>query len=62
MDGLNGESPNYADELLYCLSVLKHSYIPVPMINYVSMPLIKNKCGDLSYTNNYRPAGLVLSF
>ena len=35
--------------------MLKHSYLPPAMLDSVIIPLVKNKCGDLSDKNNYRP-------
>ena len=36
----------------------KHCYIPQCMINSVIIPLIKNKRGDHTDKNNYRPIAL----
>ena len=61
MDGLNGESLKNADPLLLSLCftcIFKHSYMPADMLNSVIIPLVKNKCGTLSYKNNYRPIAL----
>ena len=61
LDGLNGESLKYAHPLLCLLlsigftCMFKHCYIPQCMINSVIIPLIKNKCGDQTDKNNYRP-------
>ena len=64
MDGLSVESLKYAN---YILSVLlsicftcmfKHCYLPIGMLNSVIVPLVKNKNGDLSDRNNYRPIAL----
>ena len=38
--------------------MFKHCYIPQCMINSVIVPLIKNKCGDQTDKNNYRPIAL----
>ncbi len=63
-DGLNAESLKYANILLsvllsFCFSCMfKHSYIPSSMLDSVIVPLVKNKCGDLSDKNNYRPIAL----
>ena len=38
--------------------MFKHCYIPQCMINSVIIPLIKNKCGDHTGKNNYRPIAL----
>ena len=65
LDGLSGESLKYAHPLLCLLlsigftCMFKHCYIPQCMINSVIIPLIKNKCGDQTDKNNYRP--IVLS-
>ena len=43
----------------FCFTyMLKQSYIPVAMINSVIIPLEKNKFGDLSDKNNYRPIAI----
>ena len=64
LNGLNGESSKYARPLLFLLlsigftCMFKHCYIPQCMINSVIIPLIKNKCGDQTDKNNYRPSAL----
>ena len=63
LDGLNGESLKYADPLLclllsICYTCIKHSYMPQSMINSIIVPLVKNKCGNLTDKNNYRPIAL----
>ena len=64
LDGLHGESLKYADPVL-CLflsicytCMFKHCYMPQSMINSVIVPLVKNKSGDLTDRNNYRPIAL----
>ena len=64
LDSLNGESMKHAHPLL-CLLVsisftfmFKHCYMPQSMINSVIIPIIKNKSGDFTDTNNYRPIAL----
>ena len=39
--------------------MFKHGYMPQSMINSIIVPLVKNKCGNLTDKNNYRP--IVLS-
>ena len=62
--GLNGESLKFAHPLLCLLlsigftRIFKHCYIPQCMINSVIIPLVKNKCGDQTDKNNYRPIAL----
>ena len=64
MDGLSGEILKFADSILalllsiYCTCMLKHFYLPVSMLDSVVMPLVKNKNGDLSDENNYKPMAL----
>ena len=64
MDGLSGESLKFADPILvFLLSIcfylyVQHSYLPVSMLDSVVVPLVKNKNGDLSDKNNYRPIAL----
>ena len=38
--------------------MFKHCYPPVSLIDSVVVPLVKNKNGDLSDKNNYRPIAL----
>ena len=38
--------------------MFKHCYIPQYLINSVIIYLIKNKCGDHTDKNNYRPIAL----
>ena len=64
LDGQNGESLKYADPLLCLLlsicytCMFKHSYMPQSMSNSIIVPLVKNKCGNLTDKNNYRPIAL----
>ena len=64
LDGLNGESLKHADSLLCLLlsicytCMFKHCYMPQSMINSVIVPLVKNKSGDLTDKNSYRPIAL----
>ena len=37
---------------------VKHSYMPQSMINSIIVPLVKNRCGNLTDKNNYRPIAL----
>ena len=64
MNGLSGESLKFAEPILALLlsicftCMFKHSYLPVSMLDSVVVPLVKNKNGDLSDKNNYRPIAL----
>ena len=64
LDGLNCECLKYADAILsvllsFCFTCMfKHSYLPSAMLDSVIIPLVKNKCGDLSDTSNYRPIAI----
>ena len=64
-DGLSAEHFKYAD---VCVTVLlsifytgaiRHGYLPGDFMKTIIIPLVKNKSGDLSYVNNYRPIALV---
>ena len=64
LDSITGESMKNAHPLL-CLfvticftSMFKHCYMPQSMINSVIILVIKNKSGDFTDKNNYRPIGL----
>lgn len=43
--------------MLYKLCI-SHSFIPIEMIRTIVVPITKNKTGDLSDINNYRPISL----
>ena len=64
LDCLSGECFKYADAilsvlLLFCFTCMfKHSYLPSAMLDSVIIPLVKNKCGDLSDTSNYMPIAI----
>ena len=59
-DGLHAEAIKYAHPrmhvlLSFCFSLcFTHGYMPANMIGTTSVPIIKNKCGDLADSNNYR--------
>ena len=68
LDSLNGESMKHAHPLLkllclplsICLtSMFKHCYMPQSMINSVITSIIKNKSGDFTDKNNYRPIAIL---
>ena len=64
LDGLIGECLKYADVILsvllsFCFTCMfKHSYLPSAMLDSVIIPLVKNKCGDVSDISNYRPIAI----
>ena len=64
MDGLSGESLKFSDPILAVLlsicftCMFKHCYLPSSMLDSVIVPLVKNRNGDLSDKNNYRPIAL----
>ena len=41
-----------------CFTFFTHSYLSVPMIETSVVPIVKNKCGNLCDSNNYRPIAL----
>ena len=57
---MNGEGLKYADVILsvllsFCFTCMfKHSFLASAMLDSVIIPLVKNKCGDLSDISNYR--------
>ena len=45
--------------LSLCFSLcLTHGYMPLDMIKTTIVPVIKNKCGNLADSNNYRPIAI----
>ena len=67
MDGLSGESLKFADPnsavfilgISICFTCMfKHCYLLSSMLDSVIVPLVKNRNGDLSDKNNYRPIAL----
>ena len=63
-DGLSSEAFIYASPRLHVLlalcfySMLIHGFMPTHMIDTIIVPLVKNKNGNLSDKNNYRPIAL----
>ena len=43
---------------LYFTLCLSHGYLPPAMIKTTIVPLVKNKCGNITDSNNYRPIAL----
>ena len=60
-DSLPGEAFKFANNKLYVLLSLcftacfVHGFLPDRMIESMIVPLVKNKCGNVSDKNNYRP-------
>ena len=65
IDGLAAEHLIYADERIHViLSILfycsiSYGYLPSEFMKTAIVPIIKNKTGDTSDKNNYRPIALV---
>ena len=63
-DNISPESLKFASNRLsvllsLCFSVcLSHGYLPPAMIKTTIAPIVKNKCGNISESNNYRPIAL----
>ena len=63
-DGICAEALKAAHRKVYvllslCFSLcMSHGYIPQPLIETTIVPIIKNKAGNLSSGNNYRPIAL----
>ena len=63
-DGLSGEALNYADlKLCVLLSMcfgawLVHGKLPKSLMEVILVPVVKNKCGNLTDKNNYLPIAI----
>ena len=63
-DGIFAESIKFAHHRIHvllslCFSLcLTHGYMPLDMIKTTIVPVIKNKCGNLADSNNYRPIAI----
>ena len=63
-DNISSESLKFASNRLsvllsLCFSVcLSHGYLPPAMIKTTIVPIVKNKCGNISESNTYRPIAL----
>ena len=44
---------------IFYTSVIVHGYLPTDLMKTIIVPLVKNKNGDSSDVNNYRPIALV---
>ena len=64
-DGLSAEHFKHADGCVTILlsifytGAIRHGYLPGDFMKTIIIPLVKNKYGDLSDVNNYRPIALV---
>ncbi len=63
-DNISGEHLKYAHSKINVMlamvfnSMIKHGYLPEAFMDTLIVPLIKDKKGDLSSTDNYRPIAL----
>ena len=63
-DNISPESLKFASNRLsvllsLCFSLcLSHGYLPPAMIKTTIVPIVKNNCGNISESNNYRPIAL----
>ena len=63
-DGISAESLKFSHSRLYvllslCFSLcLTHGYLPKSLIETTIVPIVKNKWGNLSNSNNYRPMAI----
>ena len=63
-DGISAESLKFSHSRLYvllslCFSLcLTHGYLPKSLMETTIVPIVKNKCGNLSNSNNYRPIAI----
>ena len=44
---------------LFYTTAINHGYLPNNFMKTIIVPLVKNKTGDISDVNNYRPIALV---
>ena len=67
-DDISPESLKFADNRLsvllsLCFSIcISHGYVPHDVIISTIVPIVKNKCGNLSESSNYRPIALATTF
>ena len=60
-DGISAELLRFAHDSLHVLlslcfsACLSHSFLPQSLLEITIVPVIKNKCGSLTDSNNYRP-------
>ena len=63
-DGISAESFKFSHSRLYvllslCFSLcLTHGYLPKSLMETTIVSIVKNKCGNLSDSNNYRPIAI----
>ena len=63
-DGISAESLRFAHDSLHVLlslcfsACLSHSFLPQSLLETTIVPVIKNKCGSLTDSNNYRPIAI----
>ena len=63
-DGICAECLKYSNVKLHtllalCFSLcLSHGYLPIALIETTIVPIVQNKSGNLSDSNNYRPIAL----
>ena len=66
-DDISPESLKFADNRLsvyiHCVFLyVSHGYVPHDVIKSTIVPIVKNKCGNLSESSNYRPIALATTF
>ena len=62
VDGLAAKHFIYADKRIHVIlfkCFISHGYLPSEFMKTAIIPIIKNKTGDTSDKNNYRPIALV---
>jgi hypothetical protein len=64
IDGLSAEALLHAHTRLYTLLSLcfnacfTHGFLPECLLDTFIIPIVKNKCGDMTDPNNYRPIAI----
>ena len=65
-DGISAESIKFSHSRLYVLLslffllCLTHGYIPTSLVETTIVPIVKNRCGNLSDSNNYSPIAMAI--
>ena len=63
-DGISAESLRFSNDSLHVLlslcfsTCLSHGFLPQSLLETTIVPVIKNKCGSLTDSNNYRPIAI----
>ena len=67
-DGISAESIKFSHSRVYVLDLLSlcfllcltHGYLPTSLVETTVVPIVKNRCGNLSDSNNYSLIAMVI--